>query len=265
MKKFLALALAAMLALCAFAGCSGEDAEVVLTTNGSTSMEKLMEIYMDVYTDATITYAATGSGAGITAVTEGNADIGLASRDLKDSEVEAGLTGYVVAIDGIAIVVHPANPVSDLSIEQIAKIYTKEITNWSELGGEDATIVVVGREAGSGTRDGFESVTGTAEACSYDMELNSTGDVRTTVAGNTAAIGYISLSSVSEEVSAVSVEGVLPSEETVQDGSYAVQRNFVMAVKTDSVSDEAMAFINWALSSAADEYVREAGCVPIVH
>ena len=195
MKKILALALSAVLMLGALAGCGKTTGTV--STDGSTSMEKVMEILGEVFqekTGNTVNYNPTGSGSGIQAVSEKRCDIGLASRNLKDEEKANGLTGTVVAIDGIAIVVNKENPVSDLTVEQIAKLYTGEITNWSELGGNDAPVVRIGREAASGTRDGFESITKTAEKCLYDQELTSTGDVIATVAGNANAIGYASLS-----------------------------------------------------------------------
>lgn len=240
-----------------------------VSTDGSTSMESLMGIFQEVYPEVagtTINYNPTGSGAGIQAVSEGRCDIGLSSRDLNDEEVASGLVGTVVAIDGIAIIVNPENPVADLTLEQIAQLYTGEITNWSEVGGSDAPVVLIGRESGSGTRDGFESITGTEDLCQYGQELSSTGDVITTVAGNPNAIGYASLSAVGDNVKAITVNGVAASEETVQDGSYVVQRDFVMVTKADTeLSEAAQAFLDWAASTEADEYVREAGAVPVVH
>ena len=235
MKKILALALSAVLMLGALAGCGKTTGTV--STDGSTSMEKVMEILGEVFqekTGNTVNYNPTGSGSGIQAVSEKRCDIGLASRNLKDEEKANGLTGTVVAIDGIAIVVNKENPVSDLTVEQIAKLYTGEITNWSELGGNDAPVVRIGREAASGTRDGFESITKTAEKCLYDQELTSTGDVIATVAGNANAIGYASLSAVGDTVKVLSVGGVTPSEETVQNGTYAIQRNFVLVTRDDT-------------------------------
>lgn len=278
MKKIFSLALCIVMMLGILAGCGSKDSAQEtsaavkgssVSTDGSTSMEKLMEIYGEVYKEAagvTVHYNPTGSGAGIQAVSEGRCDIGLASRDLKPEEEAGGLRGTVVAIDGIAVVVNPQNPVSDLTVQQLADLYTGKITNWKELGGEDTPVVLIGREAGSGTREGFESVTGTSDACQYAQELSSTGDVITTVAGNPGAIGYASLSAVKDNVKALLVGGVAPSEQTVQDGSYAVQRNFVMVTKADTaLSDAAQAFLDWVVSPAADEYVKKAGCVPIVH
>ncbi|HIT33942.1 MAG TPA: phosphate ABC transporter substrate-binding protein [Candidatus Faecousia intestinigallinarum] len=267
MKKILALALSAILLVGLLAACAPKEAEKV-STDGSTSMEKLMEILREVYKEETgveVTYNPTGSGAGIEAVQSGRCDIGLASRDLKPEEEESGLQGTVVAIDGIAVVVNPENPVSDLTVEQIAKLYTGEITNWSEVGGNDAPVVLIGREAASGTRDGFESITGTEDACKYNQELTSTGDVIATVAGNPNAIGYASLSAVDEKIKAISVNGVAPSNETVQNGTYAVQRNFVLVTKADgSLSEAAQKFFEFATSAAADEYILQAGAVPVI-
>ena len=267
MKKMLALTLSAVLMLGALAGCGKTTGTV--STDGSTSMEKVMEILGEVFqekTGNTVNYNPTGSGSGIQAVSEKRCDIGLASRNLKDEEKANGLTGTVVAIDGIAIVVNKENPVSDLTVEQIAKLYTGEITNWSELGGNDAPVVRIGREAASGTRDGFESITKTAEKCLYDQELTSTGDVIATVAGNANAIGYASLSAVGDTVKVLSVGGVTPSEETVQNGTYAIQRNFVLVTRDDTpLTGAAKAFFDFATSKEADEYIIQAGAVPVVH
>ena len=206
-----------------------------VATDGSTSMEKIIgslgEAFMEMNPDVNFTYNPTGSGTGIQAAIDGTCDIGLSSRALKDEE-KASLTETIVALDGIAIIVNPANPVSDLSVEQIAQIYTGEITNWKDVGGDDLEISLIGREAGSGTRDGFETITGTKEACKYNQELTSTGDVITTVAGNPNAIGYASLSAVKDSVKALTVGGVAPSEETVLDGTYTIQRPFVLATRT---------------------------------
>lgn len=266
-KKVLALALAAVCVLALFTGCGKQTAGTV-STDGSTSMEKvigsLKETFEAENKGITVTYNPTGSGTGITAVAEGRCDIGLSSRDLKDEEKEKGLEGTVIAYDGIAIIVNPENTVDDLTIEEIAKIYTGEITNWKEVGGSDLEIVLIGREAGSGTRDGFESITKTAENCKYRQELTSTGDVITTVAGNPAAIGYASLASVKDSVKALKVGGVAPSEATIKDGSYAVQRNFVLVTKTEGkLSDAAQKFFDYMTSSEASEVIRQAGAVPV--
>lgn len=266
-KKILALAIGAVCVLGMFAGCGKQETGTV-STDGSTSMEKvigsLKETFEAENKGITVTYNPTGSGTGITAVAEGRCDIGLSSRDLKDEEKAKGLTGTVIAYDGIAIIVNPENTVDDLTIEDIAKIYTGEITNWKEVGGKDAEIVLIGREAGSGTRDGFESITGTKEKCKLKQELTSTGDVITTVAGNPGAIGYASLASVKDSVKALKVGGVAPSEATIKDGSYKVQRNFVLVTKTDGkLSDAAQKFFNYITSSDASEVIRKAGAIPV--
>ena len=210
----------------------------------------------------TFTYNPTGSGSGIQAVQEGRCDIGLSSRDLKDEEAASGLTATVLAYDGIAVIVHPDNPVADLDVETIAKLYTGEIANWKDVGGSDAPVVLIGREAGSGTRDGFESVTGTKDKCQYRQELTSTGNVITAVAQNPDAIGYASLASLDDSIRALTVGGVAPSEETVKDGSYAIQRPFVLVTKTDTkLSDAAQAFFDFATSADASALISKAGAV----
>lgn len=282
MKKIIALVLTALLAL-SLVACGSEtktdDADKTedktsteltgtVSTDGSTSMEKvigaLSESFMAQNGGVTVNYNPTGSGSGITAVQEGTCDIGLSSRALKDEEKSAGLKETVLAYDGIAIIVHPDNPVSDLSVEQIAKLYTGEITNWKDVGGDDAEIVLIGREAGSGTRDGFESITDTKDACKYRQELTSTGDVITTVAGNPNAIGYASLASVKDTVKALSVGGVAPTEATVSDGTYAVQRPFVLVTKDGTeLSAAAQKFFDYATSAAAADVISAAGAVPV--
>ena len=239
-----------------------------VSTDGSTSMQKVIgalgEAFTEANPDVNFTYNPTGSGSGITAVTEGRCDIGLSSRNLKDEEAAKGLKATVLALDGIAIIVNPENPISELSLEQIAKVYTGEITNWSELGGNDAEIVLIGREAGSGTRDGFESITKTADACVYRQELTSTGDVITTVAQNPDAIGYASLASIGDTVKALVVEGVAPSEETVKDGSYLVQRPFVLVTREgEELSEAAQAFFDYITSADAASIIADAGAVAV--
>ena len=266
MKKFISILLVAIMAVSALTGCSGSKGGTV-STDGSTSMEKVIgalgESFENDNSGVTFTYNPTGSGSGIKAVLEGRCDIGLSSRNLKDEEKADGLTETVLAYDGIAMIVHPENPVSDLTLEQIAAIYTGEITNWNEVGGSDGEIVLIGREAGSGTRDGFESITGTEDACKYRQELTSTGDVITTVAGNPNAIGYASLASVNNSVKAISVGGVAPSEATIKDGSYAVQRPFVLVTKTDAeLSEIAKKFFDYITSADANEIITSAGVVP---
>ena len=264
-KKGSALVLAAVMALSVLAGCAKKTSGTV-STDGSTSMESVIgtlgEAFEKENDGVTFTYNPTGSGSGIQAVQEGRCDIGLSSRSLKEEEKAGGLTETVLAYDGIAIIVHPENPVSDLSLEQIAAIYTGEITNWSQVGGKDAEIVLIGREAGSGTRDGFESITGTSEACKYRQELTSTGDVITNVAANPDAIGYASLAAVKDSVKMLSVDGVTPSEAAVKDGSYVVQRPFVLVTKTGvALSEAAQKFFDFATSEAAVELIASAGAV----
>ena len=264
MKKIMAMMMAAVLALSMLAGCGGKTTGSV-STDGSTSMEKVIGALGEAFqndTGISFTYNPTGSGSGIKAVQEGRCDIGLSSRDLKDEEKAAGLNGTILAYDGIAIIVHPENPVADLSLETIAKIYTGEITNWSEVGGSDAEIVLIGREAGSGTRDGFESITDTEDACKYRQELTSTGDVITTVSQNPGAIGYASVASVKDTVKAVTVNGVAPTEATIKDGSYVVQRPFVLVTKADAkLSEAAQKFFDYITSSNANEIIAAAGVV----
>ncbi len=292
MKKVISIALIAMLVV-AMAGCSQSqpaattaapaetaaqttaapqtEAPAALSgtvaTDGSTSMEKVIgalgEAFMEANSGVNFTYNPTGSGSGITAVSEGRCDIGLSSRALKDSEVASGLVGTVLAYDGIAMIVNPANTVEDLDIETIAKIYTGEITNWSEVGGADAEIVLVGREAGSGTRSGFEELTKTVDKCKYRQELTSTGDVITAVAQNPDAIGYASLASVKDSVKALKVAGVTPSEETVKDGTYLIQRPFVLVTKEGvELSPVAQAFFDYATKGQANDIITASGVVP---
>ena len=269
MKKIISMLVAVGLMVALFAGCSDTSTQKAGTvaTDGSTSMEKvigyLSEAYMEENADVKITYNPTGSGSGIQAVMEGRCDIGLSSRDLKDEE-KAELTGTVVAIDGIAVIVNPKNPVKDLTIEQIAGLYKGEIKNWNEVGGNDAPVVLIGREAASGTRDGFESITDTEDVCKYTQELTSTGDVVQTVASNPNAIGYASIASVKDSVKMLDVEGVTPTTETIQNGKYKVQRNFVFVTKKDAkLSGAVKEFFDFATSGAADELIIKAGAVPV--
>lgn len=282
MKKFFTLALTAVMALSLLTACGSKDnasddnkgeeggttaaLSGTVSTDGSTSMEKVInslgESFMAANKDVKFTYNPTGSGSGIQAVTEGRCDIGLSSRALKDDEKASGLVETVLAYDGIAIVVSPENPVSDLDVDTIAKIYTGEITNWKDIGGDDAEIVLIGREAGSGTRDGFESITGTKDACAYRQELTSTGDVINTVSQNPNAIGYASLSAVGESVKALTVGGVKASEATVKDGSYVVQRSFVLVTKEGTeLSPAAQAFFDYAISPEVADIIANAGAV----
>lgn len=274
MKKIITVLCAAVMALLLFAGCgqkandNGTTTGGTVSTDGSTSMEKVIgalgESFMEANSGTTFTYNPTGSGSGIQAVSEGRCDIGLSSRALKDDEKASGLKETIVALDGIAIIVNPQNPVKDLSLEQIAKIYTGEITNWKDVGGEDAEIVRIGREAGSGTRDGFESITETKDACQYRQELTSTGDVITTVSQNPNAIGYASLAAIKDSVKALTVNGVAPTEATVKDGTYLVQRPFVLVTKEGAaLSETAQKFFDFATSADAASIISAAGAVPV--
>lgn len=264
MKKMITMMMVAVLALSTLAGCGSKTTSSV-STDGSTSMEKVIGALGEAFqndTGISFTYNPSGSSSGIKAVQEGRCDIGLSSRDLKAEEKEAGLSGTVLAYDGIAIIVNPENPVSDLSVEMIAKIYTGEITNWSEVGGNDAQIVLIGREAGSGTRDGFESITDTKDACKYRQELASTGDVITTVSQTPGAIGYASVASIKDSVKALTVDGVAPAEANIKDGSYVVQRPFVLVTKTGAqLSEATQKFFDYITSRDANEIIAAAGVV----
>ena len=238
----------------------------VVNTDGSTSMADVMavlqESFKELYPDVTVNYSGTGSGAGVEAALSGTADIGLASRALKDEEKAEGAVENIIALDGVAVVVNPANGVEDLSVEDIAKIFTGEITNWSELGGEDLEIAVLGREDGSGTRTAFEEIVGVEGTCVYKNEYGSTGDVIGNVASNPNAIGYASLCAVDDTVKAVKVNGVAPSEETVKDGTYEIQRPFVMVtVEGAELSEAAQAFLDYAMSDEVAEQIAIAGAV----
>ena len=274
MKKIITVLCAAVMALSLFAGC-GQKADDnntaaaggTVSTDGSTSMEKVIgalgESFMEANSGTTFCNP-TGSGSGIQAVSEGRCDIGLSSRALKDDEKASGLKETTLALDGIAIIVNPQNPVKDLTLEQIAKIYTGEITNWKDVGGNDAEIVLIGREAGSGTRDGFESITDTKDACQYRQELTSTGDVITTVSQNPNAIGYAFLAAIKDSVKALTVNGVAPTEATVKDGTYLVQRPFVLVTKEGvALSETAQKFFDFATSADAASIISAAGAVPV--
>ena len=244
------------------------DLSGAIATGGSTSVEdvigSLSEAFMEEYPDVDITYDPNGSGAGITGASDGTYDLGLSSRDLTDEETGQGLVATTFALDGIAIVVHPDNTVTDLTLDNIKALATGEITNWSEVGGPDAPVVLVGREAGSGTRDGFESIVGVEDACVYEQELTSTGAVMAAVAANPNAFGYVSLSAVDDTVKMVTVDGVEASEATVQDGSYKIQRPFIFVTKDgEELSAQAQAFVDFATSDAASDLIAGAGAVPL--
>ena len=287
MKKVFAMLMTLTLALSLLAGCGSsqettedttgtDDTQTEETqlsgsvsTDGSTSMEEVIGALGEQFqadTGVSVTYNPTGSGSGIEAVKNGSCDIGLSSRALKDEEKAAGLTETTVALDGIAIIVNAENPVTDLSIDQIAQIYTGAVTDWADMGGSAGTIAVIGRESGSGTRDGFESITGTEDACVLAQELSSTGAVIEAVRTTPGAIGYASLSAVEgqEGITVLTVDGVAPSEETVLDGSYAIQRPFVFVTRTDeALSDAAQAFFEFATSTDANDLIAAAGAVPV--
>ena len=266
-KRIIGVLLVSAMIITSITGCGKDEESKTVSTDGSTSMEKvigaLKESYEGQNSDVTVTYNPTGSGSGITAVTEGRCDIGLASRGLKDEEKEKGLEEKVLAYDGIAIIVNPENNVDNLSVDDIAKIYKGEITNWKDVGGNDSEIVLIGREAGSGTRDGFESITETEDLCKYRQELTSTGDVITTVSQNPNSIGYASLSAIKDTVKALSIDNVSPSEQTVKDGSYVVQRPFTLVTKKDTqLSESAQNFYDYITSSDAADVILSAGVVP---
>ena len=296
MKKITCLGLSMVLALGLLAGCSGdtsnggsaadgsntntsasqdESSSTTTTlsgsvsTDGSTSMEEVIGVLGEQFnadTGVSVTYNPTGSGAGIEAVTNGSCDIGLASRALTEDEIAGGLTETIVALDGIAVIVNGENTVTDLTLEQIAQIYTGAVTDWSEFGSESGAIAVIGRESGSGTRDGFESITGTEDQCVLAQELSSTGAVIEAVRTTPGAIGYASLSAVEgqEGITVLTVGGVMPSEETVLDGTYAIQRPFVFATRTDeALSEAAQAFFDFATSEDANALIEGAGAVPV--
>ena len=283
MKKLLAMLMAGAMAfsLAACGNQAGKESDAGTDKNdgselsgsvmclGSTSMSKVMGILAEQFgmdnADVTVSVEGGGSSAGVEAASNGTADLGLASRALKDEEKEQGLVENIVALDGIAIIVNADNAVADLSVEQIAKIFTGEITDWSEVGGEAGEIAVIGREAGSGTRDGFESITETEDSCKLDQELTSTGAVIEAVRGNAAAIGYASLSEVEGQdgVSAITVDGVECSEPTILDGTYKIQRPFVIVTKEGAeMSAQTKAFFDWAMSKDAADLIRQAGAVP---
>ena len=276
MKKIIKLCLA-LLVMMSLVACSGKSENESghesnglesVSTDGSTSMEKVIgalgESFMANNEGVNFTYNPTGSGSGITAVSEGRCDIGLSSRALKDEEKASGLVETVLAYDGIAIIVNNDNPVTNISLEDLTKVYTGEITNWKELGGSDSEIVLIGREAGSGTRDGFETITDTKDICQYRQELTSTGDVITTVSTNPDAIGYASLASVKDDVKALTVDGVTATEATIKDGSYPIQRPFVLVTKSGAaLSETAQSFFDYATSADVSEIITAAGCVPV--
>ena len=284
-KNLLAMVCAGAMLMGVLAGCSNsnnnadntgsgapettpveEELSGTVLCDGSTSMESVVkalgEAFKEAHPDVDVNYSGTGSGTGVQAALDGTADLGLASRELSEEEQGNGAVGHTVALDGVAIVVNPANGVEDLTVDQIAAIFKGEITNWSELGGEDLDIAVYGREAGSGTRGAFEEIVGVEDSCKYTNEYSSTGDVIGSVASNANAIGYASLSAVDDTVKAVKVNGVECTETTVKDGSYAIQRPFVMITKEGTeLSPAAQAFLDFAMSADAADIIAVAGAV----
>ena len=268
MKKIIASMICMALTVALLAACSGKTESKTVSTDGSTSMEKvigiLSEQFMEDNDKVTITYDATGSGTGIEAVATGTCDIGLASRKLKDAEVEKGLAATTLALDGIAIIVNENCPVDDLTVEQIAAIFTGEITDWADFGGKGA-IACIGREAGSGTRDGFESITKTTDKCVLAQELTSTGAVIAAVKSSENAIGYASYAAVEgqEGIKVLTVEGVECTAENIVDGSYVIQRPFNMVtLEEGELSEAAQVFFDYMLSEDAAELITMAGAVP---
>ena len=288
LHKFAVLALSAVLTVCLLAGCGASASSTAssaassvassvaasaagdlsgnVATGGSTSMKNviaaLTEGFAEVQPGVTVSYDPTGSGAGITGATDKTLDIGLSSRALKADET--GVTGTTIALDGIAIIVNKDSKVEDLTVDQLKQMFTGEITNWSEVGGDDGEIVLVGREAGSGTRDGFESIVDVKDSCKYAQELTATGAVISAVEANPLAVGYASLSAVGDTVAMVTVEGVECSEDTVKDGSYKIQRPFVFVTnKSAALSEQAQAFVDFATSKDAADLIRTAGAVPV--
>lgn len=246
------------------AGLSGSISMV-----GSTSMEKLAnalsEAFMEEYPDVTVTAEFVGSGAGIEAVTNGTADIGNSSRSLKDEEKAAGVVENVVAIDGIAVCVDPANEVADLTKEQLTNIYNGTITNWKEVGGADEPIIVIGREAGSGTRGAFEELVDLQDACKYANELDSTGAVIAKVASTPGAIGYASLDALDDSVKALSLEGVEATAENIKAGNYFLSRPFVMATKGEisEQNDLVQAWFDFVLGDEGQQVASEVGLITV--
>lgn len=277
MKKFGALLLACVLSV-SLVGCgnssstegstsTGTEISGKVALNGSTSMEKLVnalkEGIVETYPDLQLEPQFTGSSAGIEAVTNGTADIGDVSRALTDEEKAAGLVENVVALDGIAIVTDTGNKASNLTTQQLKDIYTGKITNWSEVGGADQNIVVIGRESGSGTRDAFEEILDIKDQCDLAQTLNETGAVAAAVQSTPGAIGYISLDALSDNVKALQLDGVSPSEETIKDGSYTLQRPFVMATKGEisEQSKEVQAVFEFINSDAGQKVISSVNLI----
>ena len=267
-KKLIALVSAAVMTV-GMVACGNTTISGKVSMAGSTSMEKLVkalqETFAEVQPDINVTAEFVGSGAGIEQVLTGTVNIGNSSRNLKDSEKEAGAVENIVAIDGIAIVVDTANEVTDLTKDELIAIYTGAVTNWSELGGADAPIVVIGREAGSGTRGAFEEILDIEEACAYALELDNTGTVMAKVSATPGAIGYVSLDVINDTVKAVSLEGVEPTAENIKEGSYFLSRPFVMATNGPiEEQDEAVkAFFEYVLGEEGQAVVEQVGLISV--
>ena len=276
-KQILALACTACMSISLFAGCSSNSDQSSdndnatlsgkVATGGSTSMQKLMamlqEDFMTQNSNVTVTYDPTGSGAGISGVSDGTLNIGLSSRALHDDETD--VEAITVCLDGIAVIVKTGNPGTDVGLAQLAGMFSGERTNWGEVGGNSGEMVVIGREAGSGTRDGFESIVGVEDICAYDQELTATGAISAAVIANANAIGYASLSAVGESVTTLSIDGVACTADTVKDGSYPVQRPFNFVIKKDATqSPVVQAFIAYVTNGSANQWIEKAGCIPIV-
>ena len=288
MKKLIAMALAGVLAL-SMAACGAQSTETTATTAaattaaaetteaaklsgtvtlaGSTSMQKLceamIESFEESYPDITVTAEYTGSGAGLESLVGGKTDIGNASRALKDGEKDSGAVENIVAIDGIAVITHTSNTVSNLTSQQLTDIYTGKITNWKDLGGADEAIVVLGREAGSGTRGAFEELLDVADQCAYAQELDSTGGVLAKVASTPGSIGYVSLDVVDDTVKALSLDGVEPTEENIVAGSYKLSRPFVMATlgTIDEQNDLVKTWFNYVQSDEGQAVIKAMGLI----
>ncbi|MBQ8625648.1 MAG: phosphate ABC transporter substrate-binding protein [Agathobacter sp.] len=269
--KVVAMVASVVMVMCGVTACQGETSgnnlSGSISLNGSTSMQKvanaLQEGFMKANPGVTVSVEFTGSGTGIQAAIDGTADIGNSSRNLKDAELAEGLVENIIAIDGIAVIVDNANEVSDITSEELAKIYTGEIANWSELGGANQPIVVVGREAGSGTRGAFEELLKIEDKCDYAQEIDSTGGVLSTVASTAGAIGYVSLDVIDDTVTVMAIDGVLASEENIVAGSYSLSRPFVMATKGEiSAQNELVqAFFAYIESEEGQAIIKKVGLI----
>lgn len=267
-KKLVAVLSAAVMVV-GMTACGSTTVSGKLTMSGSTSMEKLVkalqETFGEVQPDITVTAEFVGSSAGVEQMLSGTVDIGNSSRNLKNAEKEAGAVENIVAIDGIAMVVDTANEVADLTKEDLVNIYTGVVTNWSEVGGTDAPIVVIGREAGSGTRGAFEEILGIEEMCTYASELDSTGAVMAKVSATPGAIGYVSLDALNETVKAVSLEGIEATAENILEGNYFLSRPFVMATNgpIEEQNEIIKAFFEYVFSEEGQAVVQQAGLIPV--